>query len=110
MLALGGLLFAGVCLWLAQTLGPAAAAGVFLLLGLVSGLTEAAERALVALLAPAKTGRGFGSAQALAGFAALPAGIGYGLLYQQAGAPVALVASGTVVGVAGVLLAAAGRR
>ena len=110
MLALGGLLFAGVCLWLAQALGPAAAAGVFLLLGLVSGLTEAAERALVAVLAPAKTGRGFGSAQALAGFAALPAGIGYGLLYQQAGAPVALVASGTVVGLAGVLFAAAGRR
>ncbi len=109
LLAVGGMLFAGVCLWLAQALGPAAAAVVFLLLGLVSGLTEAAERALVAMLAPAKTGRGFGSAQGLAGFAALPAGIGFGLLYQQAGAPVALAASGTVVAVVGVLLAAGGR-
>jgi len=110
MLALGGLLFAGICLWLAQALGPAAATGVFLLLGLVSGFTEAAERALVAALAPVRTGRGFGSVQALAGFAALPAGLGFGALYQLAGAPAALFASGTVVVVAGVLLAADGRR
>lgn len=110
MLALGGVLFAAVCLWLAQALGPAVAAGVFLLLGLVSGLTEAAERVLVAGLAPVRTGRGFGTVQGLTGLAALPAGIGFGLLYQQAGAPVALMASGLVVAVAGVLLAAGGRR
>jgi nitrate/nitrite transporter NarK len=107
-LALGALVFAVISLWLAQSLGPAAAAGVFLLLGLVSGLTEAAERALVSVLAPVKTGRGFGSMQALVGFVALPAGLGFGILYQEAGGPVALVASGALVAMAGVLLAGGG--
>jgi nitrate/nitrite transporter NarK len=105
-LALGGMVFAVVSLWLAQALSPGGAAAVFLLLGLVTGLTEAAERALIAVLAPIRTGRGFGSAQALAGFAALPAGLGFGLLYQQAGGPVALVASGAVVALAALVLAA----
>jgi MFS family permease len=109
-LALGGILFAAVSLWLAQSLGPGAAAAIFLLLGLVSGLTEAAERALVALLAPVRTGRGFGSAQSLAGMAALPAGIGYGFLYQEVGAPVALVTSGAIVALAGVMLLGNSRR
>ena len=105
-LALGGMVFAVVSLWLAQALSPGGAAAVFLLLGLVTGLTEAAERALIAVLAPIRTGRGFGSAQALAGLAALPAGLGFGLLYQQAGGPVALVASGAVVALAALVLAA----
>jgi len=38
--------------------------------------------------------------------AALPAGLGFGLLYQQAGGPVALVASGAVVALAALVLAA----
>jgi MFS family permease len=109
-LALGGLVFAVVSLWMAQALTPEAAAGVFLLLGLVAGLTEAAERALVAMLAPVRTGRGFGSSQGLAGFAALPAGLGFGVLYQEAGGPVALVASGAVVALAAMALAGGGDR
>jgi MFS family permease len=105
-LTLGGLLFAGVSLWLAAALSPMQAAAVFLLLGLVAGLTEAAERALVAALAPVRTGAGFGSAQALAGLAALPAGLGFGVLYQRVGAPAALIASGAVVAAAAIALAA----
>lgn len=101
-LATGGLVFAAVSVWLGQALSPAAGAAVFLLLGLVTGLTEAAERAMIAALVPVRTGRGFGSAQAVAGLAALPAGLGFGLLYQSVGGPAALTTSGAVVALAGV--------
>jgi hypothetical protein len=63
---------------------------VFLLLGPVAGLTESAERALVARLAPVRTGRGFGIYHALIGATALPAGLAFGALYQRAGGPAAL--------------------
>jgi len=47
----------------------------------------------VAQLAPVRTGRGFGAYHAVTGFAALPAGLFFGWLYQDAGAGVALRAS-----------------
>ncbi|HEX2219194.1 MAG TPA: MFS transporter [Gemmatimonadales bacterium] len=86
----GGLLFALVAAALALRLSPAGAVAAFLVLGAVAGLTEAAERALVAWLAPVRTGRGFGSYHALVGVAALPAGLAFGALYQELGGPVAL--------------------
>jgi MFS family permease len=100
--AAGGLLFAAVALVLGGRLSPAGAVTVFLLLGPVAGLTESAERALVARLAPVRTGRGFGIYHALIGLAALPAGLAFGAVYQIAGAPAALWGSaiGTVVAVA----------
>ena len=70
---------------------------MFLVLGLVAGLTEAAERALVARLAPVRTGRGFGMYHALTGGAALPAGLAFGALYQDWGGPQALLASAATV-------------
>ena len=89
--------------WLSDRLGPRAtvAAGglvfaavvTFLALGLVAGLTESAERALVARLAPVRTGRGFGLYHALTGAAALPAGLLFGAIYQMASGPAALLAS-----------------
>jgi MFS family permease len=91
--AAGGLLFAAVAAALSRRLSAEAAVGVFLLLGLVAGLTEAAERALVARLAPVRTGRGFGSYHALIGVAALPAGVAFGAVYQRLGGPRALGAS-----------------
>jgi hypothetical protein len=87
------LLFAAVAAALSRRLSAEAAVGVFLLLGLVAGLTEAAERALVARLAPVRTGRGFGSYHALIGVAALPAGVAFGAVYQRLGGPRALGAS-----------------
>ncbi len=104
--AAGGLVFAAVVAALGATLGPAAAAATFLALGLVAGLTESAERALVARLAPVRTGRGFGLYHALTGAAALPAGLLFGMLYQRAGGPVALAASaaGMAAAVAGWLV------
>lgn len=88
--AAGGLLFALVAAALGRPLTPTAAVGVFLLLGAVAGLTEAAERALVARLAPVRTGRGFGTYHALIGVTALPAGLAFGALYQGLGGPGAL--------------------
>jgi MFS family permease len=100
--AAGGLLFALVAVGLGSRLSPAGAVTVFLLLGPVAGLTESAERALVARLAPVRTGRGFGIYHALVGASALPAGLAFGVLYQSAGGPAALLgsAAGMVVAVA----------
>jgi MFS family permease len=92
--AAGGLLFAVVAFALGTALGPAAAIAVFLLFGLVAGLTESGERALVARLAPVRTGRGFGIYHALTGGAALPAGLLFGDVYQSASGHAALWASG----------------
>jgi dipeptide/tripeptide permease len=66
---------------------------VFLGLGTVAGLTESAERALVARLAPKRTGRGFGAYHGATGLAALPAALLFGALYQDYGATVALRSS-----------------
>jgi MFS family permease len=100
--AAGGVLFAAVAAALGVGLSPAAAVAVFLLLGPVAGLTESAERALVARLAPVRTGRGFGIYHALVGATALPAGLAFGALYQGAGGPAALwgSAAGMMVAVA----------
>jgi len=91
--AAGGLVFAAVAGALGAALGPSAAVATFLALGLVAGLTESAERAMVARLSPVRTGRGFGLYHALTGAAALPAGLFFGWLYQAASGPAALRAS-----------------
>jgi MFS family permease len=88
--AAGGVLFAAVAGVLGGPLAPVAAVVAFLALGLVAGLTESAERALVARLAPIRTGRGFGAYHALTGVVALPAGLAFGALYQSVGGPGAL--------------------
>jgi MFS family permease len=93
VVAAGGLLFASVAFALGMALGPTLAIALFLLLGLVAGLTESGERSLVARLAPVRTGHGFGVYHALTGGAALPAGIIFGALYQSASGRAALWAS-----------------
>jgi MFS family permease len=91
--AAGGLVFGAVVAALGAALPPAGAVATFLALGLVAGLTESAERALVARLAPVRTGRGFGLYHALTGAAALPAAMLFGWIYQTVGGPAALRAS-----------------
>ena len=98
--AAGGVVFALVVAALAGELGVAGAIAVFLTLGLVAGLTEGAERALVARLAPVRTGRGFGVYHALTGAAALPAGLAFGAAYQALGPRPALLASAAGVATA----------
>ncbi len=100
VVAAGGLLFSLLAFALGTALGPAAAIGLFLLLGLVAGLTEPGERAVVARLAPVRTGRGFGSYHALVGAAALPAGLIFGVLYQSMSGSAALWASATAMALA----------
>ncbi len=98
--AAGGLVFAAVVATLGATLGVPLAVATFLGLGLVAGLTESAERALVARLAPVRTGRGFGLYHALTGAAALPAGLLFGAIYQKVSGPAALFASAAGMAVA----------
>ncbi|HET6836735.1 MAG TPA: MFS transporter [Gemmatimonadales bacterium] len=93
VVAVGGLLFAMVVFALGMPIGPAAAIGLFLVLGVVAGLTESGERSLVARLAPVRTGERFGLYHAFTGLAALPAGLLFGGLYQSANGPTALWAS-----------------
>jgi MFS family permease len=109
-LALGIVVYIGVALLLSLALGELAALGVFLLFGVVAGLTEPAERVVVGKLAPVRTGRGFGDYQAVAGMAALPAGIAFGAVYTGAGGPLALSVSAGVLGVATLLWISVGRR
>jgi MFS family permease len=101
--AAGGLLFAGAAAVLSVPLAPSAAVAAFLALGLVAGLTESAERAMISRLAPVRTGRGFGAYHALTGLAALPAGTLFGALYQGSGGHIALL--GSAVGMAGAVFA-----
>jgi MFS family permease len=103
VVASGGFLFALVAFGFGTAISPAGAIGLFLVLGLVAGLTESGERAVVAHLAPKRTGRGFGAYHALVGAAALPAGLTFGSLYQSVSGRTALWASGSGVVLAVIL-------
>jgi MFS family permease len=100
VIAAGGLLFAAVALLFGNPVTPVLAILLFLVLGLVAGLTESGERAVVARLGPLRVGRAFGSYHALVGAAALPAGLIFGALYQSAGARAALWGSAAGMGLA----------
>lgn len=91
--AVASAVFALVTLVLARAQTSAAGVAAFLALGFVAGLSEPAERALVARLAPARPGTGFGAYHGLTGVAALPAAVFFGWLYETQGASVALLAS-----------------
>ena len=73
--------------------------GLFLALGVVSGLTESPERALVARTAGARQGSGFGAYHGLTGFAALAGGLVLGGVFQAFGGAAAFVASAAAGGV-----------
>jgi MFS family permease len=100
VVAAGGLLFAVVALLFGTPVTPVHAILLFLVLGLVAGLTESGERAVVARLAPVRVGRAFGSYHAIVGAAALPAGLIFGALYQAGGARTALWVSAAGMGLA----------
>ena len=97
--AAGGLVFAAVSYLMGGSPSAVGGVAIFLALGLASGLLEPAERSLVAQLAPVRTGRGFGAYHALTGLAALPAGLAFGWVYQDAGAGTALRASAALMAV-----------
>ena len=66
---------------------------LFLVLGVVSGLTESPERAIVSKLAGGKQGTGFGVYHAATGIAALAGGLLLGALYQASSATLAFSVS-----------------
>ena len=92
---LGWLVYATLAVGMARAGSAAAAWGWFLGLGLVAGLTESPERALVARLAGAHQGSGFGLYHGITGFAALVGGVALGGVFQRYGAGPAFLASAT---------------
>jgi MFS family permease len=73
--------------------GPAAAWALFLGFGLVAGLTESPERALVAAFAGDRQGSGFGVYHAATGVAALAGGVVLGAVFQRADGAAAFLVS-----------------
>lgn len=106
----GGALAAISALLLGFDLTVSAAVVTFLGFGMVAGLTESSERALVARLAPVRTGRGFGAYHASIGLAALPAGVLFGLAYQHLGGGTALWISAGMIGLTLVVWLAVSRQ
>src|SRR5437667_10775343 len=91
----GWLVYAMLSVGMARAGTAAAAWGLFLALGLVAGLTESPERALVARLAGTHQGSGFGLYHGITGFAALVGGVALGGVFQRYGAGPAFLASAT---------------
>ncbi len=89
----GWLVYAGLAAGMARASTAGAAWGLFLALGLVAGLTESPERALVARLAGPRQGSGFGVYHGVTGFAALVGGVALGGVFQRYGAGPAFLAS-----------------
>jgi sugar phosphate permease len=100
---LGWLAYAILAVGMARAGTAVAAWGWFLAFGLVAGLTESPERSLVARLAGAHQGSGFGVYHGVTGFAALVGGVTLGAVFQRYGAGTAFLASAA----GGVLLVAA---
>ena len=90
---LGWLVYAILAVGMARAGTAAAAWGWFLAFGLVAGLTESPERALVARLAGAHQGSGFGTYHGVTGFMALVGGVTLGAVFQRYGAGTAFLAS-----------------
>jgi hypothetical protein len=90
---LGWASYAAVAFGFARAGSAAAAWALFMVLGVVAGLTESPERAIVSGLAGGKQGTGFGTYHAATGIAALAGGILLGVVYQASGAPLAFTIS-----------------
>src|SRR5213593_1984254 len=89
----GWLVYAVLALGMARATTAAGAWALFLGMGLVAGLTESPERALVARLAGPRQGSGFGVYHGATGFAALVGGVVLGGVFQGYGAGPAFHAS-----------------
>lgn len=93
VVALSGTLGALTSLGYSRAATPVLLVLSFLSIGLVSAISEPAERTLVARLAPKGAGRAFGEAQALQGLGALGAGLAFGALVDARGSATALLIS-----------------
>ncbi len=89
----GWVCYAAVAYGFSRAASPLAAWVLFLVFGVVAGLTESPERAIVSRLAGGKQGTGFGVYYAATGAAALAGGVLLGLATKYFGAPWAFGAS-----------------
>jgi MFS family permease len=80
---IGWISYVALAAGMAFASGPAAAWVLFLALGIVAGLTESPERALVSAAAGSRRGSGFGVYHALTGAAALVGGLSLGAVFQR---------------------------
>ena len=99
---LGWLSYVALAAGRAFAASPFAAWVLFLALGVVAGLTESPERALVSAATGGRHGSGFGVYHALTGVAALVGGIALGLVFQRASGATAFVVS--AVGALGLVI------
>ncbi len=90
---IGWVCYAGLAASLAFAHSAGQAWALFLALGVVAGLTESPERALVAQFAGARPGSGFGVYHGATGLAALVGGVLLGSVFQAFGATAAFIAS-----------------
>jgi len=90
---LGWLSYAAIAAGFAVATGAGRAWALFLAFGIVAGLTESPERALVAQFAGGHQGSGFGLYHGVTGLAALAGGIGLGAVFQAYGAGTACLGS-----------------
>ena len=89
----GWVCYAAVAFGFSRAASPTTAWALFLVFGVVAGLTESPERAIVSRLAGGKQGTGFGVYYAATGAAALAGGVLLGLATKYFGASAAFLAS-----------------
>ena len=105
VIVIGWLLYAIVYLGFAMDSTPQTLIAWFLIYGVFFALTEGAEKALVADLAPASShGLAFGAYNTALGVGALGASIVFGLLYERFGAATAFTTGAALAASAALLL------
>jgi len=99
---IGWLSYVALAAGMAFAASPLAAWVLFLALGVVAGLTESPERALVSAATGGRHGSGFGVYHALTGVAALVGGVALGLVFQRVSGATAFTVS--AVGALGLVI------
>jgi len=99
---IGWISYVALAAGMALATRPVAAWILFLAMGVVAGLTESPERALVAAATGGRHGSGFGVYHALTGVAALVGGIALGFVFQRASGATAFLVS--AVGALGLVI------
>jgi len=105
LIVAGWVLYAAVYAGFSRAADPWHAWALFGVYGVVFGLTEGTEKALVADLVPAmRRGTAFGWYQATVGVAALPASIMFGVVWDRYGSPAAFGMGAGLAVVAAVIM------
>jgi len=99
---IGWLSYVALAAGFAFATSPLTAWVLFLALGIVAGLTESPERALVSAATGGRHGSGFGVYHALTGVAALVGGVALGLVFQRVSGATAFTVS--AVGALGLVI------